>query len=191
MNTKNQIKDQATYYLHRLSDVRFLGQVVFVIIVLLISWSGIKSIQTNYGLQKQITSLKEQNDWQKLQNSNLALDNQYYNSNQYLELAARKNFGLAAAGEQEIIVPKTVALAHTVELPDYSKPEEVTVKLPAYQRNFQSWVDFFLHRQNSSNWQIYPCLLQFSSLTRRGVEQRQLAWLITTRSQVRVLPPQP
>ena len=151
MNTKNQIKDQATYYLHRLSDVRFLGQVVFVIIVLLISWSGIKSIQTNYGLQKQITSLKEQNDLQKLQNSNLALDNQYYNSNQYLELAARKNFGLAAAGEQEIIVPKTVALAHTVELPDYSKPEEVTVKLPAYQRNFQSWVDFFLHRQNSSN----------------------------------------
>src|SRR5579884_2384073 len=110
-------KDSLSGYLQRMSDVRFAGQLVFVVIVLLISWSGVKTIQSNYNLQKQITALKQQNDLQKLQNDNLALQNQYYNSNQYLELAARQNFGLAKPGEKEIVVPASVARAYTVNLP--------------------------------------------------------------------------
>src|SRR5665213_2340875 len=98
-------KDKIIFYLHRLGDIRFAGQVIFVVIVLLISWSGVKSIQANYGLQKQISALKQQNALQKLQNDNLALQNQYYNSNQYLELSARQSFGLAAPGETEVVVP--------------------------------------------------------------------------------------
>ena len=136
--------------MERLSDIGFLGQVLFVILVLLISWSGVKTIQTNYSLQKQITSLNQQNELQKLQNANLQLKNQYYNSDQYLELSARQNFGLAAAGETELVVPQSVALAHTVNLPS-TAPPEAKVKQPAYQRNFESWVNFFLHRQNQSD----------------------------------------
>jgi cell division protein FtsB len=150
MDIKSFPTEQISSFTQRLTDVGFLGQVLFVILVLLISWSGIKSIQTNYGLEKQISVLNEQNSLQKLQNDNLELKNRYFNSNQYLELSARQNFGLAAAGETEIIVPQNVALAHTVDLPS-SKPPEATVKQPAYQRNFESWVNFFLHRQNTSN----------------------------------------
>lgn len=143
-------QDMALAYVKRLNDIRFLGQVVFVVIVLLISWSGIKTIQTNYGLQKQITGLNQQNSLQQLQNDNLALNNQYFQSGQYLELAARQNFGLAAPGEKEIVVPESVALANTVSTPDDSK-NSVAATPPAYQNNFQSWVDFFLHRQNANN----------------------------------------
>jgi len=148
MLTKIPIKDLKAIvarFLGRLNDPRFVGQVIFVVIVLLISWSGIKSIQTNYGLQKQITALNQQNSLAKLANDNVALQNQYYDSNQYLELSARQNFGLAAPGEQEIVVPKSVALSYTVDLPA-SNPS-TTAKPPTYQRNFQSWIDFFLHRQ--------------------------------------------
>lgn len=150
MNIKSLNIEKITDYLQRLGDVRFIGQVVFVIIVLLTSWSGVKSIQTNYGLQKQISALKQQNELQKLQNDNLELQNQYFNSNQYLELAARQNFGLAKPGEKEILVPKNVALAYTVDLPSLTKDEKPKAK-PVYQHNFQSWVDFFLHRQNKGN----------------------------------------
>mgnify|MGYP000019865010 CR=1 FL=1 len=97
-----QYPDKVVYYAQKLGDVRFMGQIVFAVIVLLITWSGIKSIQTNYGLQKQISSLKQQNTLQQLQNDNLNLQNQYFNSNQYLELAARQDFALAASGEKEI-----------------------------------------------------------------------------------------
>ena len=146
-----QYTDKFLFYLQRLGDIRFAGQVIFVVIVLLISWSGVKSIQTNYGLQKQISALKQQNALQKLQNDNLALQNQYFNSNQYLELSARQSFGLAASGETEVVVPASVALAYTVNLPSAPKPDAAKAKQPAYQRNFQSWVDFFLHRQGSGN----------------------------------------
>ena len=151
MHTKSLPTEKLLSYIWRLSDPRFMGQLLFVVVVLLISWSGIKTIQTNYNLQKQVTALKEQNSLQSLQNANLALDNQYFNSNQYLELSARQNFGLAAPGEKEILVPQSVAMAYTVNLPNPTPPVQAKAKLPAYQQNFESWVDFFLHRQNLSN----------------------------------------
>lgn len=150
MQTKSQYIEMAAAYARRLSDMRFMGQVLFVVIVLLTSWSGIKSIQTNYGLQKQISGLRQQSALQQLQNDNLALRNQYFKSSQYLELAARQNFSLAAPGEKEVIVPKNVALTYKVNLPSPAKPVEAKAKQPAYQRNFEAWVDFFLHRQNNT-----------------------------------------
>jgi len=132
-----------------LRDIRVAGQVVFGIIVVLVSWSGVKAIDTNYQLQQQITTLQQQNDLQQLENSNLGLQNDYYNSDQYLELSARQNFGLGLPGEKELIVPKNVALAYTVPISSSdgtsAKP---AVEAPAYQKNIQAWVNFFLHRQN-------------------------------------------
>ena len=49
-----QYKNVVLKYVQRLNDIRFTGQVLFVVLVLLISWSGVKTIQSNYGLQKQI-----------------------------------------------------------------------------------------------------------------------------------------
>jgi cell division protein FtsB len=151
MQINSHYKDKALAYLQRMNDMRFVGQAVFVVLVLLLSWSGVKSIQTNYGLQKQITALKQQNDLQKLQNDNQALKNQYLNSKQFLELAARQNFGLAAPGEKVVVVPASVAISYTIDLPGDAKAVTAKAKQPAYQRNFESWIDFFLHRQNGSN----------------------------------------
>ena len=138
-------------YLISLKDVRNLGLLVFVIIVLLISWSGIKTIQTNYGLQKQISALQQENQVGKLQNTNLALQNEYYGTDQYLELAARQNFGLGAPGETELLVPKDVALAHTVKQPGAASVKTSVPSQPFWQRNFESWMDFFLHRDSTAD----------------------------------------
>jgi cell division protein FtsB len=152
-NTKPITSHEKLYaYAEQLRDVRVIGLLVFLGIVLLISWSGAKAIDTNYKLQKQISTLEQQNQVQQLTNKNLQLQNEYYNTPQYLELAARQNFGLAAQGETELIVPKTVALAHTSDLPDPDQKQaaQTKAKQPAYQRHFQAWMDFFLHRQAQS-----------------------------------------
>ena len=146
----DEYKQKVINFAQRLSDVRFVLQIVFAVIVLLTTWSGIKSIQTNYGLQKQISGLRQQNSVSELQNNNLQLQNQYFDSNQYLELAARQNFGLAVNGEKEIVVPVSVAMAYTTELPTTTKVDATVNQQPAYQQNFQSWVDFFLHRQTNN-----------------------------------------
>jgi cell division protein FtsB len=145
-----QYKSTLQFNAERFKDVRFTGQVAFVVVVLLISWSGVKAIQTNYDLQKQVNALAQQNTIQKLENENLQLQNKYYNSNQYLELSARQNFGLADGGETEILVPQNVALSYTT-IPAASTAEQTTSKshLSTSQRDFENWVDFFLNRQTN------------------------------------------
>ena len=134
-----------------LNDTKNLGLIAFGVIALLVSWSGVNSIQANYGLQKQISELSQQNTVAELENTNLKLRNEYLKTDQYLELAARRQFGKAAPGETVVNVPKKVALANTVE------PKNVAIKVatteeskPFYLKNLQAWVDFFLHRDSAN-----------------------------------------
>lgn len=134
-----------------LADTRALGLIAFGVIALLVSWSGVKSIQTNYELQKQISEAQQQNDVAKLENTNLKLRNEYFKTDQFLELAARRQFGKAAPGETLYIVPKSVALANSV---DTSTSQTVTAtksnKKPFYQENLEAWFNFFLHRERQN-----------------------------------------
>jgi cell division protein FtsB len=149
---QNKIKEYGTAlftFVRRLQDVKFAGIMLFVVIVLLISWSGVKAIQSNYDLQKQISAIHQQNQVQQLSNNNLQLENGYYNTDTYLDLSARQNFGLAAPGEKEILVPKDVALSYTVDLPKQEQTtDKPSDKQPTWQHNIQQWVNFFLHRQS-------------------------------------------
>ena len=149
-NKITEYKSLALQFVQRLRDIRFAGLVGFVFIVLLVSWSGVKAIQSNYELQKQISTIQQQNAVQKLSNTNLQLENEYYNTDTYLELSARQNFGLAQPGEKEILVPKDAALSYTVDPPKAEQADTPTTKQPASQRNFEAWVDFFLHRQTNA-----------------------------------------
>jgi cell division protein FtsB len=131
-------------------DVRAIGLVAFLIIMLLITWSGVRAIQSNYELQKQIAQLKQSVQVQKLRNKNLQLQNQYYHSDQYLNLSARQEFGLGHPGETELLVPEKVALKHTEPLDSGKTKHHHPGRQPFYQRNFQAWIDFFLHRQSGT-----------------------------------------
>lgn len=146
-----KIKNQPwKYYAKQLKDVRVLGLLVFVVIALLVAWSSLSAIETNYDLQKQISQLEQENNIQKLANNNQNLRNAYYNSNEFLELAARRQFGKAAPGETLVIIPKNVALAHTVKLAATTSDKTNTVNSSRYQRNFEAWMDFFAHRLNTA-----------------------------------------
>ena len=131
-------------YVRSLNDVRSVGLLVFVVIALLVTWSGVKVIQTNYDLQKEISVMQQENDVKKIENSNLALKNKYLETDQYLELVARRQFNKALPGEKLLIVPRTVALSHSVELPDEKTEGVPTLENdgPWYERNFNAWLDF-------------------------------------------------
>lgn len=127
-------------------DVRALGFVVFGIMVLLVSYSGVNVIQTNYVLQKQAAELRQKNTIAELENSTIRLQNQYYSSDAYLELAARQQFGKGQPGETLLLVPKGVALLHTVEPPIKATDDKKTSQKPRYQRNFEAWRRFLFHQ---------------------------------------------
>lgn len=126
-----------------LTDTRALSLLAFGVVALLVTWSGIKVVQTNYELEKKISVARQENAIAELENANLKLKNKYYESAQYLELTTRRQFGKAAPGEKLYTVPASVALAKTVE----SRPKEQTAieqasNKPKYQQNFDDWMEF-------------------------------------------------
>lgn len=129
-------------------DVRVLGFMVFGVLVLLASWSGVSVIETNYVLQKEIAQIDQQNQVKQLSNSNLKLQNEYFNTDTFLELQARKAFGRGAPGETLLLVPRDVALKHTTALPveKSTKATAVNEDLPTYRKNFNAWMEFMFHR---------------------------------------------
>jgi len=138
-------------YILSLRDVRNVGMLAFVVLVVLVSYSGARAVQTNYSLQKQVFELSKTNEVSRLTNANIELTNKYYETSQYLEVAARQNLGLAAPGETELLVPKAVAMAHTVEMPVDENAAKVEKVLPFWQRNFRDWMNFFLNRNPVEN----------------------------------------
>ena len=139
-------------YILSLRDVRNVGLLAFVVLVFIVSYSGARAVQTNYGLQKKVYELSKINDVSRLANANLELTNKYYETSQYLEVTARQNLGLAAAGETVLLVPKDIALQHTVPMPEDEQSNETPNKsLPFWQRNFRAWMDFFLNRQSAES----------------------------------------
>ena len=134
---------------YQLQDPRTWGLVLLAIIAATVTWSGAKSIQQNFELQKKVVVLQEQNKLQKLQNETQKLRNEYYKTDEYKELSARRIFGKAAPGERVYIVPKDVAMAQVSPKQDVQPQQTVTknpVTLPIYQQNVQDWLDFFFHR---------------------------------------------
>lgn len=87
--------------------------------------------------------MRQENDVKRLENSNLALRNQYLETDQYLELTARRQYNKALPGEKMLVVPVTVALSHTVEPPVVEEQvPTVETEGPWYERNFNAWLDF-------------------------------------------------
>ena len=137
--------------LKELANVNNVGFYIFAVIVLAIAWSGVRTVQNNYELQKQISVLKQQNELIKLSNQNTALESQFYQTDQYLELAARQNLGLAAPGETVLLVPKTVAMKYVdpslAPRSDTSGNSSTESSKSRFAQNFQDWRDFLLGRQ--------------------------------------------
>lgn len=142
------VKTKILDFIKSLSDLRTLGQVFFVIIVLLISWSGVKAIQTNYELQKKIARLQQEVEIQKLENENLKLSNQYLETDQFLELAARRQFGKGAPGEKLLVVPKATAMKFVTKTAP-SKTKDKRISQPTYQRNLEAWINFFFRKSQN------------------------------------------
>lgn len=142
-----KIKNTIVRYIKSLGDIKVLGQTIFVILVLLTSWSGIKAIQANYEIQKDIALLEKEINIKELENKNQELANKYLETEDYLEIAVRQYFGKAATGERVYIVPTDVALKYAPSIESSEEDQEASEKR-FYNKNLESWRGFFFKRSN-------------------------------------------
>ena len=110
--------------------------VLLVALLITVSWvwGTVGAIQQNFLLQQQVDGLEQQIAYQELKNQTLAFENQYYKSDEYLELSARDHLRKAKDGEKLLILPP--ATAHV-------SADEAADTTPIAQRsNFQQWMYF-------------------------------------------------
>ena len=141
----SKIKNLNYKKLHKeLSDVRLIGLIMFGIVALLVAWSSLKTLQINYELQKKEAVLRQKNSNKKLENENLKLKNTYFETDEFLELTARRQFNKAAPGEELYLIPREVALEKSVEPPKTpeEKQQEQAANKSKYRQNFEAWIAF-------------------------------------------------
>ncbi len=68
-------------------------------------WGSLQVMQRNYALQKEVDHKRRQLQLAELQKDSLALQNRYYATDEYKELALRDSLGLVMPGEKVLILP--------------------------------------------------------------------------------------
>jgi cell division protein FtsB len=146
----NQNQKDIINKLKTFNDTRVFGLLAFGVVALLVTWSGIKVVQTNYELEKKISVAKQRNTVEQLENENLKLKNKYYESSQYLELSARRQFGKAAPGEKLYTVPENVALSKTIDAAPQVAGASITnvIKKSKLHQNFSDWMNFLFKKSD-------------------------------------------
>jgi cell division protein FtsB len=122
-------------------DARTLGLLAMLFVAISVTYSSAKIIHKNYQLEQQITALQQENALQDQVNQNQKLTNEYYKTDAYLDLAARKFFNKASPGEILILVPEEVAMSFTTPMPDTT--DSVSgAKTPTFITNWRTWLNF-------------------------------------------------
>lgn len=100
-------------------------------------WGSLSAMQSNYTLQREVDLKKQQLEIAKLETENLELQQQYYTTAEYQELALRDRAGLAFPGERQLILPPNSQKAI-----DADKPAVIAARTPASTTNLEQWVNF-------------------------------------------------
>ncbi|MDB5160508.1 MAG: hypothetical protein JWO99_771 [Candidatus Saccharibacteria bacterium] len=100
-------------------------------------WGSLGVMQRNYNLQKEIDYKKQQLQLTQLQRDNLSLQQSYYKTPEYQQLAVRDALGLVLPGEKALILPPNSAVAIAQ---DTTKTTTPTVLVNT--SNLEQWVNF-------------------------------------------------
>ena len=121
--------------------------VILIALVAAVSWvwGSISVMQTNFSAQKMVDEQKRQLELTQLQVDTLKYEQNYYNSDEYKDLAAREDLGLVSSGEKVLILPPNTAAVKQQDTLD-AKRETSSVQTNEPTSNFEQWVQFFSGR---------------------------------------------
>lgn len=131
---------KAKYWLK--NDLLVLDNVVTIIAIALClgwTWGAIESMSRNWTLSQDLINKQREQALLELEVETLELENAYYNSAEYQELAARKYQGKMLPGESMVYLPPNSEAAKTKHRA--SDPAETQVA-STEMSNFAQWMKF-------------------------------------------------
>ena len=120
-----------------------LLSIPFLFIILLIASVG--AIAKNWDLQKQMNAKQAEKSLLELDVNKIKLENQYYASDEYQELEARKLLGKKLPGEVMVDLPKNSEIAKNKH-PKPTLNEQIEARKPS---NFEQWMEFLFGMERS------------------------------------------
>lgn len=130
---------KAKYWLKRDFFV-FDNVLIFIAIALCLlwTWGTIGSLSRNWTLAQELISRQRERALLELEVETLELENEYYHSAEYQELAARKYQGRKLLGETMIYLPSNSETAKTKHVADVVASSPKTKEMS----NFEQWMAF-------------------------------------------------
>lgn len=101
-------------------------------------WGSLEVMQRNYNLQKALDDKSRQLILAQLDTENAKLEQRYYKTDEYKELAVRERLGLVKPGESVIFLPPN---SETIKKTDQELSATVTSDV-IEMSNFDQWINF-------------------------------------------------
>lgn len=110
--------------------------VLAIILCLVWTYQSIAAMSRNWELSERLTTEKKTLELLKIEVEAAELQNEYYETNEYQELMARRNLDKKFSGENMVVMPENSEAAK-------NKHKEVTVAVEEVQlSNFEKWMSY-------------------------------------------------
>ena len=116
-------------------NIFLLGALIFS---LMWTWGSVSSMSHNWSLAEELASKQREKALLELEVETLELENDYYLSDEYQELAARKYQGKMLAGETMVYLPDNSELAKNKHKTVATEENLATET----RSNFEQWLSF-------------------------------------------------
>lgn len=121
---------------HDFFSIENIALSIAIILCLVWTYQSMEAMARNWKLQEILTSEKKELELLTVEVEALELENDYYETQEYQELLARKYLDKKLPGENMVVMPENSDMAKI-------KHQEVTVELNNNKRtNLEEWMDF-------------------------------------------------
>lgn len=111
-------------------------------------WGSLNVMQRNYNLQKELSLKQRELQVIQLETTNLELEQKYYRTQEYQELAARSSgLNLTEPGEKVLILPANSQAAINA---DKETSAAQNTQTTGEASNFQKWINFLFGGSSKS-----------------------------------------
>lgn len=128
------------FYIVRQDYLTFNNLVILVAFLIATSWvwGSLQVMQRNYGLQRMLDQKNQELQLAQLQHDSLELQQRFYTTDEYKELAVRQSLGLVMPGEKILVLPDNSQAAI-----DSSKTSNTVASVVRPQTsNLEQWANF-------------------------------------------------
>jgi hypothetical protein len=135
---------QIQSWIKKLVNPEVIAGVVIMITVIAVSFNTSRVILQNYRLSKQVQEAERRLSIAQIELENQRLQNNYYRTDAFLEIAARRQLSKGFDGEKLVIVPKSVALANVPSANTNDTNQDASATPPSRENlsNFERWLKF-------------------------------------------------